>query len=94
MKEDQKYLYKPSADLLMLSAAENFSGHVLGVILTGLGHDGTEGMKEIKEKGGRTIAESEETCTVYGMPKSVVDAGLADKIVPVDEIAGEIVNSV
>ena len=51
-------------------------------------------MKEIKNKGGRTIAESEETCVVYGMPRSVVEAGLADKIVPLNEIAGELINAV
>jgi two-component system chemotaxis response regulator CheB len=89
-----KYIYKPSVDLLMLSIVENFSGQVLGVILTGLGNDGKKGMREIKNKGGRTIAESEETCVVYGMPKAVIEAGLADKIVPLDEIAGEIINSV
>ncbi|UCH81517.1 MAG: chemotaxis response regulator protein-glutamate methylesterase [Nitrospiraceae bacterium] len=89
-----KYIYKPSADHLMLSVTESFSGKVLGVILTGLGNDGTQGMKEIKNKGGRTIAESEESCVVYGMPKSVVEAGVADKIVKLDEIAGEIVNAV
>jgi two-component system chemotaxis response regulator CheB len=51
-------------------------------------------MKEIKNKGGRTIAESEETCVVYGMPRAVAEEGTADKIVPLDEIAGEIINSV
>lgn len=93
-EERGEYIYRPSVDLLMLSVVDNFSGHVLGVILTGLGNDGSKGMKEIKNKGGRTIAESEKTCVVYGMPKCVVEAGLADKIVPLDEIAGEIINSV
>jgi len=88
------YIYRPSVDALMCSVVENFSGHVLGVILTGLGNDGLKGMKEIKNSGGRTIAESETTCVVYGMPKAVVESGVADKIVPVDEIAGEIINSV
>lgn len=90
----KEYIYKPSVDELMLSVVENFSGHVLGIILTGLGNDGLKGMKEIKNSGGRTIAESEATCVVYGMPKAVVESGLADKIVPIDEIAGEIINSV
>jgi two-component system chemotaxis response regulator CheB len=90
----KEYIYKPSVDELMLSVVDNFSGHVLGVILTGLGNDGLKGMKQIKNSGGRTIAESEASCVVYGMPKAVVDSGIADKIVPVDEIAGEIINSV
>ncbi len=89
-----EYIYRPSIDVLMLSVVENFSGHVLGVILTGLGNDGAKGMKEIKNKGGRTIAESEKSCVVYGMPRVVAEAGLADKVVPLDEIAGEIINSV
>lgn len=95
VSEDRgEYIYRPSVDALMLSVVECFPGHSLGVILTGLGNDGTRGMKEIKNKGGRTIAESEQTCVVYGMPKAAADAGAADKVVPLDEIAGEIINSV
>ncbi len=88
------YIYRPSVDALMLSVVECFSGHVLGIILTGLGNDGLIGMKEIKNSGGRTIAENEATCIVYGMPRAIVESGLADKVVPIDEMAGEIVNSV
>jgi two-component system chemotaxis response regulator CheB len=90
----EDYIYKPSVDILMLSAVESHSGQILGVILTGLGNDGEMGMKAIKDSGGRTIAESEESCIVYGMPKSVISAGLADKIVPLEEVAGEIINAV
>ena len=89
-----EYLYKPSVDALMLSVLEVYSGQVLGVILTGIGNDGERGMREIKNKGGRTIVQDEQTCVVYGMPKSVIQAGLADKVVPLDEIAGEIINAV
>jgi two-component system chemotaxis response regulator CheB len=89
-----EYIYRPSVDALMLSVVECFSGHALGVILTGIGNDGLTGMKEIKNSGGRTIAENEASCVVYGMPKAVVEAGIADKIVPADEVAGEIINSV
>lgn len=92
--DNGKYIYKPSVDFLMQSTVESFSGNVLGVILTGLGNDGEEGMRQIKNKGGRTIAESEETCIVYGMPRSVINAGIADKIVPLNEIAGELINAV
>ncbi len=93
-EDNGTYIYKPSVDMLMLSVVEYYSGQVLGVILTGLGSDGSKGMKEIKNKGGMTIAESRETCVVYGMPRAVVEAGIADKIAPLDEIAGEIINSV
>ena len=89
-----EYLYRPSVDALMLSVAEVYSGHVLGVILTGLGNDGEKGMREIKNRGGRTIAESKESCVVYGMPKVVIESGLADRVVPLNEIPGEIINLV
>ncbi len=94
VKDNGKYIYKPSVDFLMQSVVEFFSGHVLGVILTGLGNDGAKGMKEIKNKGGRTIAESEESCIVYGMPRAVINSGCADKIIPLTEIAGELINAV
>ncbi len=87
-------LYKPSVDVCMTSVAQCYLGMSMGVILTGMGHDGLEGMKAIKSQGGKTIAQSEDTCTVYGMPKAVVDAGMADKVVPLDKIAAEIVNMI
>lgn len=90
----ENYIYRPSVDALMLSVAESFSSHALGIILTGMGNDGEKGMRAIKNTGGKTIAESEDTCVVYGMPRAVIEAGLADKIVPLDEIAGEIINSI
>lgn len=92
--EPQKSLYKPSVDITMASISECYPGRSLGVILTGMGHDGMDGMRCIKEHGGKTIAQNEETCTVYGMPKAVIDAGLADKIIPLDNIAAEIVNMI
>ncbi|MEK7773073.1 MAG: chemotaxis response regulator protein-glutamate methylesterase [Deltaproteobacteria bacterium] len=87
-------IYKPSVDICMLSVAECYPGRSMGVILTGMGHDGLEGMRAIRQKGGKTIAQNEETCTIYGMPKAIVDAGLADKIVALDKIAGEIINMI
>lgn len=87
-------IYKPSVDVMMISASDVFPGRVLGVILTGMGNDGLKGMTKIKHDGGKTIAQSEETCVVYGMPKAVVEAGVADKVVPIEEIAGEIINAV
>lgn len=87
-------IYRPSADVMMSSVAEMYPGRALGVILTGMGNDGEKGMRAIKSSGGRTIAQDEETCVVYGMPRAVVEAGLADKVVPLGEVAGEIVNAV
>ncbi|MCL4492360.1 MAG: chemotaxis response regulator protein-glutamate methylesterase [Nitrospirae bacterium] len=91
-KED--FIYRPSVDALMLSIAEFFPGRALGVILTGMGHDGLNGMIALKKTGGRIFAQNEETCVVYGMRKAVVDAGIADKVLPLEEMAGEIINSV
>ncbi|MBI5849257.1 MAG: chemotaxis response regulator protein-glutamate methylesterase [Nitrospirae bacterium] len=90
----EEYIYRPSVDALMLSVSECFPGRALGVILTGMGNDGVKGMKVMKQGGARIFAQNEETCVVYGMPKAVVDAGIADKILAVEEIAGEMVNSV
>jgi len=87
-------LYKPSVDIAMTSVADIYHGRSLGVILTGMGHDGCEGMRSIKSRGGKTLVQNEETCTVYGMPKAVVDAGLADKVVPLDIVASEILNMI
>ena len=88
------YVYRPSVDALMLSVAECFPGRALGVILTGMGNDGLKGLTALKQTGGRIFAQNEETCVVYGMPKAVVEAGIADKVMPIEEIAGEIINAV
>jgi len=84
----------PSVDVLMESVAEVYGERAVGVILTGMGHDGAQGMKAIKGAKGRTIAQDEATCVVYGMPKAVVDGGYAEKVVGLPMIAGEIVNMV
>jgi len=95
ISEDKKeFIYRPSVDALMSSVAEFFPGRALGVILTGMGNDGLRGAIEIKRTGGRVFAQDEDTCVVYGMPKAVVDAGIVDKVLPLEEIAGEIINSV
>ncbi len=95
ISEDKEgFTYRPSVDALMSSVAEYFPGRSLGVILTGMGNDGIKGLTAMKKTGGRVFAQNEETCIVYGMPKAAVDAGIADKVLPLEEIAGEIINSV
>ena len=84
---------RPAADVLFRSAAP-LGRDIVSVILTGMGSDGAIGMTEIKKTGGYVIAESEETAIVYGMPKAVVDLGLADEIKPLQDIAGAIVSAV
>jgi two-component system chemotaxis response regulator CheB len=78
----------------MASAAEVFGPHALGVVLTGMGSDGTEGLRAIREQGGLTLAESEETCVIFGMPKSAIDAGVVHRAVALDKVAGEILAAV
>ena len=93
-EEKEEFIYRPSVDALMSSVAECFPGRALGVILTGMGNDGARGLAALKKTGGRIFAQDEESCVVYGMPKAVVDAGLADKILSMEEMAGEIINAV
>lgn len=85
-------LYKPCVDVLISSAAEIYGRNAAGIILTGMGCDGLNGIKKLKEKNGYIIAQDEETSIIYGMPKAVVDNNLADKISPIDEIADEIIS--
>jgi two-component system chemotaxis response regulator CheB len=87
-------LYRPSVNVMMKSAVEAYGGRVLGVIMTGMGDDGTEGMKAIKHAGGKTIAQDEFTCVVWGMPRSAYEAGVVDKVATLTQIANEIVNMV
>lgn len=90
----ENHIHAPSVDIMMQSVAETYPGRGIGVILTGMGHDGLEGMKAIKDAKGRTVAQDEATCVVYGMPKAVVDGGYADKVVPLSHVAGEVMNMI
>jgi len=80
----------PSVDVLLSSAAETFGPHALGVVLTGMGSDGREGARELVAGGGTVVAESEPSCAVYGMPRAVVEAGLASAVWSAEEIAAEL----
>jgi two-component system chemotaxis response regulator CheB len=92
--EPRSSLHRPSADVLMVTVAQVYGSRALGVILTGMGADGVEGLRAIREAGGRTLAESEETCAIYGMPKAAVEAGVVDRSVPVTRVADEILAAV
>ncbi len=85
---------KPSADYLFMSIAQYYVGRATGVIMTGMGSDGTEGLKQMKNSGSLIIAQDEPSCTVYGMPKKPVELGLADVISPLNKIAHEITKTV
>jgi two-component system, chemotaxis family, protein-glutamate methylesterase/glutaminase len=79
--------HRPSVDVLFHSAADVYGGRVLGVVMTGMGADGREGAAWIKAAGGRILTESEDSCVVYGMPRSVVEAGLSDASVSLERMA-------
>jgi two-component system chemotaxis response regulator CheB len=81
---------RPAVDELFTSVAEAFGARAVGVVLTGMGHDGQDGARAIKARGGTVLAEAEGTCVVYGMPRALAEAGLADRLVPLDEMAAAI----
>jgi two-component system chemotaxis response regulator CheB len=83
--------HRPSVNYMMNSVAACGHSNLIAVMMTGMGNDGSEGIKKIKRLGGKTIAQNEETCVVYGMPRSAVLAGAIDKVVPLNEIAKEII---
>ncbi len=87
-READKYV--PSVDIMFSSAASIWGGRTMGVVLTGMGYDGKDGVKRIKEKGGYVIAESEETSIVFGMPESAIATGAVDEVVPLYDIGAKI----
>ena len=92
--EPRSALHRPSVDVLMASVAKAYGPRSLGVVLTGMGSDGVEGLRAIRQNGGRTFAESEESCVIYGMPKAAVEAGVVDRSVPLARMADEILAAV
>lgn len=82
--------YVPSVDAMLLSCAEVYGPRTLGVVLTGMGNDGSKGVAAINRVGGQTLAEAEETAVVFGMPKEAIATGVVDKIVPLDRMSREI----
>lgn len=92
--EPRSALHRPSVDVLMASVAKAYGTRAMGVILTGMGSDGVEGLRAIRHAGGHTLAESEESCVIYGMPKAAVEAGVVDRTVPLARVADEILSAV
>jgi two-component system chemotaxis response regulator CheB len=93
-EEPRGALHRPSVDVLMTSVAKIYGRKSVGVVLTGMGSDGVEGLRAIRLAGGRTLAESEESCVIYGMPKAAVEAGVVDHVVPLPRMADEILATV
>ena len=78
--------HKPSVDVLFSSVADNYGKNAIGIILTGMGGDGAQGLKKMHEKGAYTIAQNEDTCVVFGMPRVAIELGAADQILPLYDI--------
>lgn len=86
----ESQIYTPSVDVLFRTAAYVYGSRVLGVVMTGMGNDGAAGVRLIAESGGRILAEAEESCVVYGMPKEAMATGVVEKSVPLDNLLAEI----
>jgi two-component system chemotaxis response regulator CheB len=86
------HFQRPSVDVLFRSVAENAGSNAVGVILTGMGADGAQGLMEMHDSGARTIAQDEESCVVFGMPREAIKLGAADQILPLNRITQSILN--
>ena len=82
--------HRPSVDVLFQAVADNYGSRSIGVILTGMGSDGAKGIRLMKEQGAVTLAQDEETSTIFGMPKVAIESGVIDKVVPITSMAEEI----
>jgi len=85
---------RPAADVLLRSVAEVYKPNSLAVVMTGMGQDGLRGCERIFELGGQVLAQDEESSVVWGMPGFVANAGLADKVLPLDQLGPEIIRRV
>ncbi|MGE5656180.1 MAG: chemotaxis response regulator protein-glutamate methylesterase [Actinomycetota bacterium] len=92
-KEPRDNPYRPSVDVFFKSLVKHWPGKGVGVVLTGMGRDGAEGLKDLQSKGWHTIAQDRSTCVVYGMPKAAAELGAAEDILPLDAIAPAIMKS-
>jgi two-component system chemotaxis response regulator CheB len=86
--------FRPSCDALLESVAEVFARRAIGLILTGMGRDGAAGLKQIRLRGGRTIAQDEASSAVFGMPREAIALGAAEEVLPLDQIAAALVRLV
>jgi two-component system chemotaxis response regulator CheB len=85
--------HRPSVDVLFRSAAQYARHNALGILMTGMGDDGAKGLLEMRQAGAMTIAQDEATCVVFGMPKEAIALGAAERVLPLDVLAAEIVRS-
>ncbi len=91
-KEPSGAAHRPSVDVLFEGAAAAWPGRILAVVMTGMGNDGLEGARAVRDRGGTVLAQDEATCVVYGMPRAIAEARLADRSVPLQDLAEEIMS--
>ena len=94
LEGDERLTYKPSVDVTFGSAAKSYPGKILGIVLTGMGADGREGCRMLKETGSTIYTQSEDTCVIYGMPMAVDKAGYSDGSFPVELMAAQILGGI
>ena len=82
---------RPAADYLLKSVAHYAGSNAIGVVLTGMGKDGAQGLLEMKKAGSYNLAQNEDTCVIFGMPKVAIEVGAIDKVMPLDDIASEVI---
>lgn len=92
--EPQMWGVRPAVDKLFISGAKVYGENLLGIILTGMGRDGADGIIEVKKAGGATISEDESTCIIFGMPKAAYDTNMIDEVIPLYDISKRIANIV
>jgi two-component system chemotaxis response regulator CheB len=91
-KGPRVHFQRPSVDVLFYSAASNVGRNAVGVILTGMGSDGAKGLLAMRSEGSHTIAQDEESCAIFGMPREAIALGAADEVLPLKQIAGSIIS--
>ena len=94
LRREPRTLYTPSVDLMMKAAARTHGAATLGVLLTGMGRDGVEGLRAIRRAGGCTLAEAKESAVVFGMPRAAIQAGVVEHVLPLERMAGTILQLV
>lgn len=91
--QPENSLHMPSVDILMKSVAKSFGNSAMGVIMTGMGSDGADGMKAIHRAGGLTVGQDEASCIVYGMPRACAESGVLNRLVPLSQIPAQILQA-
>jgi len=92
-KQPENSMHMPSVDVMMKSVAKNFGNSAMGVIMTGMGSDGAQGMKAIYREGGLTVGQDEASCIVYGMPRACAELGVLNRVVPLSGIPSQILQA-